>query len=409
MAHRTKNPFVIGHPAGGANLADRVPEVQRITKALADPSGRLLLYGDRRLGKSSIIGEAAAQARAAKTPVIIVDLAKVTSVEGAAKAILEGLSTELGRRWKDIATSLVARFRSSRVQVGAQPDLVGGLPTMTFSVTPSEEAEKEPGTLLVETLDAVEKEMTSRGGSVGLALDEFQRLAQWVPQLDWLLKGLFDHHRSVAYVLAGSQRSLIDAMIANKQEGGLFKMVDVLPLGPIPPDLFAPWISERAMSTGVTFDARVARALIAVAGPRTRDVVQLARRLWDVTHVSQRATITDVAVAMDDLVREQSAHHQGTWDRLNSDTHRRSLTLIAANPAIELTASSTLRRYRLGAKTTVDRTLKALIRAEHVVALAGAHGIDDPFFRRWIEVNTFREFNFPIPAVADRVTDEALQ
>ena len=151
MNDTTRNPFIIGHPARGASLADRVSEVERLTNALTDPSGRLLLYGDRRNGKSSIIGEAADRARAAKTPVIVVDLAKVTSVEGAAKAILEALSTELGRRWKDMATSLVARFRSSRVQVGAQPDLAGGLPTITFSISPSEEAEKDPGSLLVET------------------------------------------------------------------------------------------------------------------------------------------------------------------------------------------------------------------------------------------------------------------
>ncbi len=402
MARIVKNPFIIGHPARGVDLADRVDEVARIQKALADTSGRLLVYGERRLGKSSVVGEAAVQARIAKRPVVVVDLAKVTSVEGAAQAILDGVNKEMGRRWKNLASSLVARFRSSRVQFGAQPDLAGGAPTVTFSIVPSAEAEKAPGTLLTETLDAVETELGARDAELGLVLDEFQRLAQWVPELDWLLKGVFDSHRRVAYVLSGSERSVIDAMIDSKRTGGLYKMVDVMPVGPIPADLFAPWIVDRAASTGVAFDLDVACAVIAVAGPRTRDIVQLARRVWDATHMAGHATVSDVAAGMDDLTREQSAHHQATWHRLKSDAHRRMLTLIAANPAIELTGTATLRRYRLGAKSTVNRILKSLITDEHVVAVSGGHNVDDPFFQRWIEVNTFKEFGFATPALTDR-------
>jgi len=212
----------------GDDLADRVREVDQIAKALADTSVRLHVYGDRRLGKTAVVGAAAAVARRAGTPVIVVDLAKVTSVEGAAKAILDGLTKELGQRWKAMATSLVARFKTSRVQMGAQPDAAGGIPTITFSIVPGDEAVKAPGAVLVETLDAVEMEMKARKQTIGLALDEFQRLTQWEPQLDWLLKGVFDAHRHVACALAGSQRSLIDSMIDSKKNGGLYKMVDVL-------------------------------------------------------------------------------------------------------------------------------------------------------------------------------------
>jgi hypothetical protein len=82
------------------------------------------------------------------------------------------------------------------------------------------------------------------------------------------------------------------------------------------------------------------------------------------------------------------------------------LTLIAANSAIELTGSATLRRYRLGAKSTVHRILKSLIADEHMVAVSGGHGVDDPFFQRWIEVHTFKEFGFPTSALIDRAQAE---
>ena len=184
----------------------------------------------------------------------------------------------------------------------------------------------------------------------------------------------------------------------------VFKMVDVMSVGPIPTELFAPWIMKRAAATRVGFDRSVAEAIIAVAGARTRDVVQLARHVWDATHMAGHATLQDVSAGMDDLVREQSAHHQATWHRLKSDTHRRILILLAKSPSTELTASSTLRSYRLGSKTTVSRMLKTLITDEHVVEENGRHHVDDPFFRRWIEIHAFKEFSFPTPSLLNRAS-----
>ena len=74
-----KNPFIIGHPASGKHLADREREVETIANAFADASSRLVVYGDRRLGKTSAVRKAAEDARRTGTPVIVVDLAKVTS------------------------------------------------------------------------------------------------------------------------------------------------------------------------------------------------------------------------------------------------------------------------------------------------------------------------------------------
>ena len=398
-----KNPFIIGHPASGKHLADREREVETIANAFADASSRLVVYGDRRLGKTSAVRKAAEDARRTGTPVIVVDLAKVTSIEGASQAILSALQKEVGRRWKDMAISLVARFTKSQVTVGAQPDPSGGLPTFTFSIAPGPEAKQKPGSLLVETLDAVEAEMAARRQTIGVALDEFQRMAKWEPEIDWLLKGLFDEHRNVSYVLAGSQRSIIDAMIDSKTKGGLYKMADVLVVKPIPEDVFAAWLTHQAATASVVFGEDVARALIVVAGPRTRDVVQLARALWDMTHQAGAATIQDVAVAMDDLVAEQGAHHLGTWERFKTDIHRRILIVIAHNPKVELSATSTLNRFSLGAKTSANRILKTMIAAEHIAKENGKHRVDDPFFKRWIELNAFREFNLPVPQLLDRM------
>lgn len=54
----------------------------------------------------------------------------------------------------------------------------------------------------------------------------------------------------------------------------------------------------------------------------------------------------------------------------------------------------------------MHRILKSLIADEHMVAVSGGHGVDDPFFQRWIEVHTFKEFGFPTSALIDRAQAE---
>src|ERR1044072_7664410 len=55
---RKQNPFEIGLIAQGNHFADREEEVERIARAFQSPGSRLVVYGDRRLGKSSAMDRA---------------------------------------------------------------------------------------------------------------------------------------------------------------------------------------------------------------------------------------------------------------------------------------------------------------------------------------------------------------
>src|SRR5215213_1152734 len=82
------NPFLIGHLAEGEGFCDREREVERISTALLDASSRLVVYGDRRLGKSSALLAAANVARSRGQAVALVDLANATGAAAAAQRVL---------------------------------------------------------------------------------------------------------------------------------------------------------------------------------------------------------------------------------------------------------------------------------------------------------------------------------
>jgi hypothetical protein len=94
--------------------------------------------------------------------------------------------------------------------------------------------------------------------------------------IDWPLKELLERHRRIGYVLAGSERTIIEQMIGNKKTG-LWKLVDVLDMKPIEPEILNRWLVERAAARRLELSSEAAGAIIRLAWPRTRDIVQLAR------------------------------------------------------------------------------------------------------------------------------------
>ncbi len=381
-----RNPFIIGHHAEGEGFCDRRTEVDRIADTFRDASARLLVYGDRRLGKSSTIHEAANRVRTEGKAVVIVDLAVASTAPAAAQRILSAVNRELGTRWQDSAIRLLGRLRPGAFSLQAGVDSQGQ-PSMTFQVTPAVAA--QDALLVTEVLDAVEGELTDRNLTLGLGLDEFQRLGRWYgDDVAWQLKEMLERHRRIAYVLAGSERSLIEQMLANRKSG-LWKVVEILDMQPVPPAELARWIADRATATGVALDVVTAATIVRLAGPRTRDIVQLARATWDWGRPEGTAARDTAIGAMEALVVEQGALHQRQWERLTEVTKTVLLT-VATQPDVQLLAARTLATFALGPKSTVSSALEELTEREILVRRAGetgAYDFDDPFFRRWVQVN----------------------
>ena len=186
---------------------------------------------------------------------------------------------------------------------------------------------------------------------MALAIDEFQRMHEWGGEdAEWALKASMESHPAISYVLAGSKRHVIETMITRKGRA-LWKQVDAIEFGPIAAAELAEWIHSQGARTGVRISLDAADRIVELAGSRTRDVVQLAREVWFEARTRDEIQPEHVAKAMDQWVRVQIA------------------------------------RFRLGPKSTVQKKAVRLVEDEHLVATPeGAYAFDDPFFRRWIEI-----------------------
>ncbi|HET7273880.1 MAG TPA: ATP-binding protein [Longimicrobiaceae bacterium] len=377
-----RNPFLPALIARGEHFADRESEVAHLLRVYSSPGSRLVVYGERRMGKSSALDRAAEIYRSEDGRVAIASLATSTDAADAAKSLLLAVREALGRDWREAFESIIGRLKGSVVITPGV--LVGQPPSVRLTLDLSEE---QPETSLVpEALSSIHQELEDRDLTLALVIDEFQRLHAWGGEdAEWALKAAIEQHPRIAYVLAGSQKSLIEAMISRKGRA-LWKQTEVLPFGPIPADEMSTWIHQQASRTGANFSLEACDRIVELAGPRTRDIVQLAREAWFESQQLERVLTEHIDAARDQAIRVQDALYAAQWRSL-SPASQRILRALTQENDLMLTSTAALARFSLGPKSTVSHTAGRLVDDEVLVPRdAGGYEFDDPFFQRWIEL-----------------------
>jgi hypothetical protein len=396
----TGNPFRIGVAVSGPFFTDRAAETTRVADTLREAGARLLVVGERRVGKTSVLLRSIERVRRTGGRAFLVDCGTAGSAVEIANRLLSSATHALGRDWAATANDLAKRARG-RIQLGTDR---AGSPTVSFEPTFGTSTADEHDALAT-VLDALDARAKRERRVIGIALDEVQRLTATLggEAGEWVLRGLLQHHQHLAYVLAGSEPTLLAAMQGHGR--AFYQQMSLLGIGPIDSAHFARWIDDRANRAGLRAPG-LGAACIALAGPRTRDVAQLARAAFaaapsKTTRASQRTTLTGAKLAevgFADLVAEQADPFHALWEGL-ARTRQQVLRALAVGD-VGLTTDAARRAYGLGSSGAVGSALEALRETRVVVRAAGAaagYAFDNPYFRGWVITHTLPDLGLALP------------
>jgi hypothetical protein len=380
MSAKTPNPFQVSRLPSAAEFCNRAQEMARFRGVWDTPGAKLVVYGDRRQGKSAALERAAAEANAAGRKVVVFSVATAIGPEDAVQRLIRAVQKAIGRSWKTLVQDLAAKLRFT---ITMSPPEAGGAPEFSLHVEPG--AAASHAGFVTDALDAIDAELGRRRLRLGLGIDEFQRLLKWGGEdIEWVLKASFEKHTHLSYVLAGSATSLIEEMVSSKTRA-LWKAVETMRMGPIAPEELSHWIVARAKPTGLALTPAVADRIVALAGPRTRDVIVLAGATWEDARTHGSPGDPDRALAAH--VADTADLHGRIWG-LRTDRERKLLRMLATNPDVEPTAEAVRRRYGLGVSSTVTKALGVLVGDELLARTGSRFVFDDPFFRAWVALST---------------------
>lgn len=320
-----RNPFPIHGVVTRPAFTDRADEVSRIRKTLEEPGAKLLVYGPRRMGKTSTLRVAMEDHVAAGGIACLADFSTATSQADLANRVLTAATQALGRRWRDVIHDLSRRI-GLRLEVSTDP--VTGGPSAALGVGMGRGSQAEG------------QGMMGKGAA-------------------------------------------------------FYKLFDVLSFGAMASELLREWVNEGMEEAGVRH-RDVARWILALAGDRTRDVAQLARKTVYLAQESGQADGDTVKQAFLEIIADESEPLRALW--VSYAGNEEKVLRAVASGTDSLTAAETLRRFGLASSAAASRAAASLV-AEGVLVREGpgAYRFDSPFQRGWVIQHALPDVGIHLP------------
>jgi hypothetical protein len=376
MAKIASNPFLIGVPVTGPELADRDVELKSVVKEVLAGS-RLFLISPRRYGKTSLLLESRTRLQAQKVPVAYVDLYQATSLahflDLFARAVLEALEGTV-----DKAVRLAGEF------------LRGIRPTMTINALGQPEwtlgvSQQQADLLkLRDEVLALPQTLAERKKSrLAVFVDEFQEIrALDGSALEKALRAALQRQPRVSYVFAGSKESLMWEMVRSRRSP-FFHSGPTLSLGPIPAEEFKTYLSDKFRGSGMTVAPGQLDEILAASDDVPFNVQYLCHALWIVKNEKSRVSSEDIQRAIEYILDSEGGYYTALWDQLSLHQRRTARALARSGGAAPFTAAF-LRDHDLGPSASVARSLKQLLKREVLTKSKEGYRFADPFFKAWI-------------------------
>lgn len=361
------HPFPVGIP--GEPFTDRAAEITQVLDTMRS-RGRLVVYGERRLGKTSLLKQAAARLREEGGVAIYVDVWATADEAGIYRTVLDALprSWLLGTR----VQGLLRRLGSS-VSLSVGED---GSPRLSFNPSLRQETDTLAG--LFRRLDEVAGETET---PVVLVLDEFQKLQDRAGLTPASLRGLTQECTHLGWILSGSALGMIRDMLGPKEP---FYGWPALEVGPIEREHLAAWLRSVLADHDLHLSDEGAVALIEAAGGITSYVLELANAL----HAEGLPGAADHPLGPDAIGRvrrrlalSRDERYEDLWDRQHEIA--RKLLVALAHGTTEITGEEARRRFGLPASNQVSYHLRRM--SEEGVLRSDRRTLQDPFFLAWIE------------------------
>jgi hypothetical protein len=189
----------------------------------------------------------------------------------------------------------------------------------------------------------------------------------------------------VAHVYLGSKQHLLRRVFTNANQP-LYNSARIMPLGPIAPERFEPFIRERFDSTGLSIEAPAIARLLEITAGHPHDTQKLCYFAWNLALAIGRAIVAaDVDLALAQVVRTDTARYTELWESL-TPIQRRVLEMVARVGASEDLRSSRARAtHGLKSYATTEYALDALLERSLIDRLEpGRFTVSDVFLFHWL-------------------------
>ncbi len=364
------NPFKHGQIVTGKDFCGRKEEVGILQERIVSGQN-VVLYGERRCGKSSLIAEAVRTLRNRKA--VFVDFLNARSVDDVCKRIAAGILK--------LEKAETAFRRVGKALAALRPKLtmdpLTGSPSLGFEAGTRVDADTVVGALTL--LDEL-----SRTYDLVVVFDEFQGLLG-IPDSDQILalmRGEIQRQGELCYIFAGSVRHDMYAIFSDP-DSPFFKSATIMNVSVLERRAFTTFLTDRFTEGKRTLSAPAADLIFAAVSDVPGDVQHVCESVWDTTREEQVIAPEHVRDGIQRILNQYAEHFQTILTGL-TEFQIRCLTTIAWIGGDHISSNTFLRHGAFTNASSVKSAVRRLCRLGILIEHGGSYRFINPFLAAWL-------------------------
>lgn len=364
------NAFKYGCSVDGENFCPR-PELARSLRTYVTSGQNLVIQGERRIGKTSLVKATISAMRG--WSMVYADFMGVRSVPDVCNRLADALA-----RFDSSDTFLRKVFAALlHLRPVATVDAMTGLPTITVDTR----ASADPASVNT-VMNALETHV--RGRKTCVVFDEFQDILEIGDgdQVLSLMRSRIQFMSRTAFVFLGSARNrMLDIFMSPKSP--FYKSAALFDVGMIPDDDFYAFAVERFASGRRKLPRALFDRILSLVARTSGDVQELCDAIWQVSGRGDTLTDEHFERGLQQIFHREGAAYS-TFVKPLTDIQFRVLRALAAEGGRHPSANAFLEKARVTNVTSVKRSLVALEKSGLIYLCDGEWKFVSPFFREWI-------------------------
>ena len=364
------NPFKYGQVVNAGDFCPR-PELLKQLKSFVTSGQNVVLQGERRMGKTSLVCEALRQEK--RHRMVYVDLLEIKTADDLGKRMIKAMvSAESGMGVLEKLMKSLARLRPSM-----SLDPITGQPSL--SLDPRVPLRPDSIESILDLLKDIHKRHP-----VAVVFDEFQDILNLASSRETLalLRSKVQFQGDIAYIFAGSIRNRMSDIFTNS-DSPFFKSAIAMDVGPLDTTSFSHFLEARYREGQRRVCHETIQEIISLAEAVPGDVQQFCGALWDTT--SPKDTITDTAfpTALELIFSRESKGYESALVQITGQ-QLKCLTGLARFGGKSPTSSAFLENVGITLPASVKKALTRLTQLKIIYRHDREYKFVNPFFKRWL-------------------------
>jgi AAA+ ATPase superfamily predicted ATPase len=369
------NPFKYGRVVFDKDFCPR-PKLEKELSSYISSAQNVLLEGERRTGKTSLIYETVRGL--GKLRLLYIDIMEIKSIDDLCRRIVKAI---VSMEQKSGLTDKI--FKSlAHLKPTMSIDPVTGTPSVSLDASVRLKPESIEG-----LMDIIEAE--NKRKKLVVVFDEFQDILNLKDALVALalLRSKVQFHTGLPYVFAGSVRGKMDE-IFNSPDSAFFKSAITLNVGALDRDRFGTFLGEKFSKGKRTISQTLLDKIFEISQDIPGDAQQLCGAIWETTSEGDRIGEDNIPEALELIYSRELKGYEASLSRL-SGQQLRCLVGLARIGGKSPLSSEFIRETGISQPASVKRALNRLVQINIIYRYQKEYKFVNPFFKSWLLYKDF--------------------